>query len=340
MRFTPAEPKPYSVAYFLGAGASFGALPVVKNFCDGIRDVIKELTDRSRHVDSTPAGNLQRAIHDLSLLMAGCKKHSSVDTYARSFWLKKEDEHYEAVKWQICLFFDLWSYFFPKQKELRYDSLLSSIMDRGVRFPKNVSIISWNYDYEIEKAYLPYSGYCVLEDCYNHLAFSHKGVPNRYSRKPVPVIKINGTSGFIEKQKIRLGLGCNSPIEQSKDGNSRDLALLINSYLKLKGEKPSAISFAWEMNTKQHRIIELAKAKLLEADTIVIIGYSFPTFNKEVDKQLFSELAQGRKTFVIQDVDKELPNRKAQLERLIGIEGGEMIHLDPNLAQFHIPLEL
>ncbi len=341
MKITPVEQKPYSVAYFLGAGASVGALPVVNEFSDGILEVIKELSSRSKIADPSTQRRFNEVTHDLTLLQTGCRKHHSVDTYARSFWLKRQDEHYNAVKWQICLFFDLRHYFFPKRRELRYDSLLSSIMDRGVRFPKNVSVVSWNYDYEIEKAYLPYTNYRALEDCYKDLSFFHKGVQRRSSRKPLPVVKVNGTAGFLDGRKMRLGLGCNAEMEQSKDANPTGLIKILNSYLMNKVSKQSTISFAWEMTKRSHKsIIAQAKQKLEEADTIVIIGYSFPTFNKEVDKELFSGLAHGRKTFVLQDMPNVLGDRKTQLERLIGTRDIEDIRTDSNVSQFHIPLEL
>jgi hypothetical protein len=64
---------------------------------------------------------------------------------------------------------------------------------------------------------------------------------------------------------------------------------------KAKGYAPS-ISFAWEKNDLGDIIIETIK----ETNTLVIIGYSLPYFNRDVDRALFEAMASSLENIFIQ----------------------------------------
>src|SRR5690606_20489812 len=55
------------------------------------------------------------------------------------------------------------------------------------------------------------------------------------------------------------------------------------------------INYAWESNSLAEKTRNEAKRIFSETDILVIIGYSYHNFNKEIDKMLFNEL-KGRHT--------------------------------------------
>jgi hypothetical protein len=83
--------------------------------------------------------------------------------------------------------------------------------------------------------------------------------------------------------------------------------------------------------------IEIAKEIIIGSDILVIIGYSFPFFNREIDKEIFNVLCQtGLKKIYYQDKFKSGDFLRSQfdLERSI-----ELLTIDKT-DQLYIPIEL
>ena len=102
-------------------------------------------------------------------------KHYTVDTYARKLWLQNKKIKLKTLKEFLCLFFafeqssrsDKLPNIYDKQSEYgvnethihtpldyRYDVFMATLLDRDMLLPENISIISWNYDYQLELAYM------------------------------------------------------------------------------------------------------------------------------------------------------------------------------------------
>ena len=61
------------------------------------------------------------------------------------------------------------------------------------------------------------------------------------------------------------------------------------------------INYAWEKNPLAEKIRLAAREIFKNTDILVIIGYSFPPFNKEIDQELFNELRNKKTKIFYQD---------------------------------------
>ncbi len=100
------------------------------------------------------------------------------------------------------------------------------------------------------------------------------------------------------------------------------------------------LTFAWEGNGTAARAIELAESALIKADTLIVVGYSFPAFNRLVDQRLLRSFSSGRRTMgklVIQHPSLQ----ETDLKNMFDLDwNGIDIKIDRNKDQFHLPSEL
>lgn len=112
--------------------------------------------------------------------------------------------------------------------------------------------------------------------------FNHKVTSSneRYS-----LIKLNGTAGFVD---IKTGENIiDFKIDTLTDGI---FEMFEEALLTKRNKFHNGVRFAWENESISTEAITMANKKIKDADIIVVIGYSFPYFNREVDRQLFRGL--------------------------------------------------
>ncbi len=346
-----------NVTYLLGAGASYDALPVVEKFEEEIGNVMSEL--RTRIVNRYPFGDasttlspeVRTALDDLSFLLKGCKEHSSVDTFARKFYLTKDgDGGGRRVKLSIILFFELYYELF-KKVDKRYDSFLSSILNVDIpRLPDHIKVISWNYDYEMERAFNKYiSNSASIDDAYSEMNVQHKGAVFGSTSLPF-MVKLNGTVGYKDTQgKVYLGETAEQDEPSKKEVFEDDYARLKWIIAKHRkhwnpNETPfnPAISFAWEEDARDE-VANNACSIIKNTNSLVIVGYSFPYFNRFVDRTLLGSIEYGYN--VLTKIYVQDPNANDIIESIKAIVPNEWhgsINFIPlsNTNQFYMPYEL
>ena len=70
--------------------------------------------------------------------------------------------------------------------------------------------------------------------------------------------------------------------------NKETFKIFEEILLAKRTKSKNAIRFAWENADISKRAIKLAKDKISQSEIVVIIGYSFPYFNRNVDREIFS----------------------------------------------------
>ncbi|MBA2610525.1 MAG: hypothetical protein H0U95_01045 [Bacteroidetes bacterium] len=96
-------------------------------------------------------------------------------------------------------------------------------------------------------------------------------------------------------------------------------------------------TFAWENDSISQGAISCAENILKETNILVIIGYSFPTFNDDIDKRLFKLLKESTnfKKIYFQD-----PNaNKEFLFTRFGIPEEKIKIVEKNMNQFILPID-
>ena len=322
-----------NVVYLFGAGASFGVrdkqMPKLEysleyrdykgehqeikgsapNITEGL-PVVSELPERMDYVrylikkeikdfaiDAKPESAMFEDLEkDIAWLQAASRGHATVDTFAKKLWITHRDEEYKKLKNTLSAYFMLEQLLNKTDK--RYDAFFASILgEEAIDLPSNVCILSWNYDCQFELAYSEYYRHAGLNDLENQLHFYHKttGNVNYHDDSKFSIIKLNGSAFMYD-------LSTKDAIDPFLIQDSmRDIAR-VASICQDNSNKGCALSFAWEQSYPW--FTDRIQKNIANADTLVVIGYSFPYFNRTMDKFLFKSMP-GLKKIYLQDIDPD-----------------------------------
>jgi hypothetical protein len=331
--------------YLIGAGASAGVLPTTasmpKHLFDTVNLVGKELSEwRQKNPDEKLIdGHLgfsrdyafDQLRTDLLWLLNELGKHASVDTIAKKAFLTKNNWLLKRVKASLTAFF------FLKQilnaPDPRYDTFFASILDTSLQIPQNIKVVSWNYDFQFEKAFASYIGSTNLSEIELKLGVVPKfGTKQRTNQS---IFKINGITDIINQVgKVKLFGSVDPPVDMQYFYS--DFANSYYNYVH-KEENQMALSFAWE----DDHIIELAKKEAFDRSSVlVVVGYSFPFFNRDVDRKLLKDM-QVRKLYIQDQYPVQTWDRIRSIRTDLKDEIVDLIEVRPGeLGQFHLPSEI
>ena len=349
------------VTYLLGAGASFNSLPLVKDIPSAIdklrQDIVHLVIDPTVYFSDINTHTISEGREWFKIECEKLKKmvqvQSSIDTYAKKLSITKERRDLQALKVILsCLFIYLQ---FENPGDYRYDAFFASILGKdSCDFNNDIRIVSWNYDYQLEKAYGRYSLHNEIrknQDLLHVYPGSRKfeDYQDRFS-----IFKMNGTTSFINN----VSQGKNEDIVRTLDFSDKDGLLkvciwyYILAVLRMDENLVTPmLSFAWESFPVLgiSNIINKAQEAIAKSDAIVVIGYSFPFFNRTIDKILISSACKEDKTKIyVQDIKpSNIIDKLASVlpkdyprSNLMPIDA--YISKDPNAAkdQFFLPPEL
>lgn len=346
--------KNLKITYYLGAGASYNALPIWHKQGNSMIEVSNQIFDRLKSINLKD--NSRTAILFKNQILTNFAKklkkfgefaveYGSIDIYARRLYLLKDLKQLNELKYCLSVYFDLWEKFlFLGQKinkndsyqkiDKRYYSLLSVLLEKNDNLPKlsdSISIITWNYDLQMEMAYASFlpKGYNSLETINSGLKFKD----NIYNNERLNIIHLNGYRGEFKYENKTY-----PNVEDKYSDTIEDYLLgILENYNQFKRSGPDykdCIKYAWESNSKS---INRAKKIMEETDILIIIGYSFPSFNRQIDSQLITEFEKksSYKKIVYQD-----PNINSDLVNSIFSRPEEVeLKSDINTRQFYIPHE-
>lgn len=338
--------------YYLGAGASYGArdnegrilegLPIVSEIPSQF-DLFREFIENTVIPDDvtytfwsyiTARGkDLQREkqflLDAINSLQDKIKEHATIDTYARKLYLVRDSVTFNKLKTILCVFF-IWEQLIHKTDN-RYDTFLANILEaKTLALPNDISIISWNYDSQIEIAYRSYRkdpGLSIFE----------KNIKGDWPILPScgRIFKVNGSATFAD----------NPVIPAIMEEKEIPLALQLIRYYSFASSDTSQLgfqlsnhlSFAWEESINQKSMMDSIGETVNDTQEVVVIGYSFPYFNREVDREIFKMMPHLNKVY-IQDKN---PNAVMQSIEAI-LPRGVKIRPIPivDCTQFYLPAEL
>lgn len=279
------------ITYYFGAGASANAIPTVNGLMERLEDFGVFLSDMGNSIANNSYGSQRLA--DWTELgqfyghwSNAIKGVPSLDTLAKRFYDQgKMDVYYEYKVFLVVLFNYLHKFkrlvsksirYTPNSLEGRYENLIRSInlfdgtANISKPIPDNFTFITWNYDFHLELT------------AFNDLQIDCGFYDAMHAKKDflgLNIINLNGSS-----------LVSNIYYEE-KDPFS--LLIEIFKYLKEDPEK-NPLKFAWEFKEENVNFLNnVAK----ESKYVVVIGYSFPSFNRDIDNSFFHKLNPGTKIF-------------------------------------------
>lgn len=332
------------ITYLLGAGASRKCLPIVSEMSAKVMEVADEFEIYLNQVKESSGFTVQEEgrslIKDLKWLSKICdvEKNFSVDTLAKKMLLSENLEQYNKLKNILTLYFTLQQRF--KSPDIRYDNFWASLLNERNKFPNNIKVLSWNYDFQMELTYQDFLNSDSLMDTSKKLnIITQKNVKEDSSVNDFTIFKLNGSATYNSDVIAR---GHNYVIDNIKNCSKEEILInAIDFYQKSNWRSVVSLhthlSYAWE-----HDIDSVFYEKLqdgLEKTTIlVVIGYSFPYFNREIDKRLLFNYMPGLKKVYFQDEKPDnVKERYRALNSVILNENLVSIH---DTYQFYFPNEL
>ncbi len=343
-RFATSE---YKVTYLIGAGASAKALPMVK----GEEGIAVKLIEFAENLKANSLIEPKFKIYvnllaeSLIWIAEGSKKFGTPDTFAKFLFLK-EKSNLSKFKQALSFYFDF-EQLINNRLDDRVLPFFTSIMNTTI-FPSNVKILSWNYDCQFQlnsevfgsekfdflpggatghtPPFITYYPSIGKEFHVNH----DSADMNEYT-----MVHLNGVAGYYMQEKVQYIF--NDFINQKPISINE----LIKSYFSF-DSKNYLISFAWEHNTEFdyyiRKRVEIAKQIIKDSDVLVVIGYSFPFFNRNIDKQIFSSLKERGKLKKIYFQDPNLDGSFLRKQFDLS-EEIEIIHIK-DVSNYYVPNEL
>lgn len=316
------------VTYYFGAGASYGALPIVNQIPERIENLINLMrsgnyrlsdkeTYRENNLNQYTKNQIQDwLIEDLEWLLDRTANHASIDTFAKKLYITDKINDLKRLKNAFSVFLILEQSL--NKTNMRYDSFFASILKEShYPLPNDINIISWNYDYQLEKAYAEYSGNSTLERNQQLLNICNKYAKSndRFDKDSFSVVKLNGSSNIINTEWRRL----NYFNDDILDEFCIDLVeKVLHNYAALRFSNPhmySGLSFAWESSGSDYHIDIIEQSKIItkNTDILIVIGYSFPYFNREIDRNIISNMKNLKKVYF------QAPDADVLKERFLSI---------------------
>lgn len=291
-------------------------------------------------------------IKDLLWLKSESARHATIDTFAKKLYLKNQMTEFYKVELLLTLFFIFEQLF--GRVDGRYDTFLASILTRDLKLPSHIKVLTWNYDSQFELTFKEYSSddYCSIRnkllvyDAKNDVPVVsgvdalndsvNRSTHNANAFNNHCIIKLNGTANFKEQFALTDYVG------QTKDDILKQILDRFIKYRPGHGDnKYTRLSFAWDSESYIDSLLNnQLKNELWEAKVLVVIGYTFPFFNREIDRKVF-ELMPNLKTIYVQDpnaenIMKNVDPVLSDLQRANGINVNPIINTD----QFFLPSEI
>jgi hypothetical protein len=284
------------IVYILGAGASALTLPILSNLGEEMSKMQALINQYSAR--SHPGVSYFR--DQLDNLRRMSKGYNTVDTYAKKLFLNKDSKKLHELKVTLSFFFTL-RQFAPESRGIaklspkidkRYISLASSFLeekDGQICLPDNIKFLSWNYDLQLEMALRDFHYEEMrVSECLQRFKVS-RDISSINGKEQI--IHLNGVAGLYFEN------GETTCIVDSLSSSSFDTSIdeLKDLFLKLYNSEDHNImqfNFAWESNIEKNMFSEKMLKALAGVSYAVIIGYSFPVFNRKFDKDIFTALRQ------------------------------------------------
>ncbi len=329
-----------NIGYLFGAGASANALPIVNQ----IPERLEKFTDKLKYLDpkmidklmpdstQTYRSCLTEVQMDVEWLKNSCKAHASVDTLAKKLFIKQDGLSLDRLKRTLSIF--LLYEQLKNKADMRYDSFLASVIKSSASLlPKNIKILSWNYDYQFELSIAEFLDKERLSDCRTFLNVKEKNVGQDIDDGYFTIVKLNGTCSMWD-MNYRSQVDF---LESFRTDVDYGILKLLERYGQSKtNQHQFLLSFAWEAQNGGSLFIERSLKIFSETDILVVIGYSFPFFNREIDRKIIQAMPKLRKVYF------QSPDPQNLMERFEALTNDTHIQLVPksDISQFLLPNEL
>ena len=358
------------ITYYLGAGASYNSCPILENQAEMMIKVaefeIRKYTTISNgsggHKSNNYDFNLEekykleddnqlQILWNIGYFGNKAKEYNTIDTYARKLFLNDETGELNLLKMSVSVFFDLWENFYEERYQNlsekkytkidnRYKSIFSILLNKaenGIKLNNDFKFISWNYDLQIENAYKMFLK-DETEIDFNRVNENFKFKDQKDSEIN-DVFHLNGHRGFFTEKKHTEHEEFILKISNNFKDYWEKIHCLYNSTLRGRANFNSFIKYAWEHVDLNDIFFNKISTVMNNTEVLIIIGYSFPAFNRKIDQFLFSKIDTNKiKKIIYQDPNGTIQLIENLFENPNVIKNKiEIISETKSLTQFYLP---
>lgn len=333
------------IAYLLGAGASYPTLPLVKQIPERLNYIAERLKEEKFLLSDTDTFKNLKGVKEkskrqyqmivvkkLKWLADVALRHASIDTYAKKLYLRGDTQLLKDLKIALSVYFVL-EQSYQVNAHSRYDAFLASILKSTKGIPEEISIITWNYDYQFELAFSEYIGSPDIETSKRVLGVSHKyGMEDNPSRGQL--FKLNGTTGFYNQNNFHHYYFANRIAKFNTD----IINMVVENFAlaSIFDNATPTLSFAWENEGSNYSVVQDSIEAVKDCEVLVVIGYSFPFFNREIDRQIFKGMLKLKKIYIQDPAPQRIGQR---LSAVTNVDSKGFIYWE-DTSQFGLPDEL
>lgn len=369
------------VVYLMGAGASRGhrgrdadgkedpsyiteGLPIVKEIPKRLDIIASKYADLKydegnifeKQTVSVDLVNAKKNLVDgLHWLRANSEK-ATIDTFAKQLFLTGQFDDYIKLKRLLSIF--LLTEQLVNRPDSRYVNFLTSVLQRNdggkLRITDDITILTWNYDSQFEIAYkyflsigqnpekidFPEQLGIDIHNSYNF----HKKVFDFPDDGKRQIFKINGSASFLGDYSM-------AHFYEYRNGNLSDelaktLLWTYDASYYIGAERPERmclLNFAWDEQEEnfEKQYNQRLQDALKSATALVIIGYTFPFFNREIDTMLLKGMQNLKNVYVQDKFPKTVRQSLFPILQKAGHKIDEnAILLYDDTTQFFLPPEL
>lgn len=346
------------ITYLFGAGASYHSLPLIKTMGQRM-GIFSNYLKYLKAQDETPYRGLEPLINELDKLLSEENQSTSIDAYAKELSIKNQQLELHKLKMVLSSYLifeqlEKKGEFFSNYKhnlleiepevelqikttvDRRYRTFWGDYINDSNQLPSsNIKVISWNYDIQFEISYFRLKN-LNLEAIQQELQIyppNSKAINN----DKFCLIKLNGTAGLTKNLTDK---NFNNYFDfNSLELDIANLGILFSSFntnFNRVIDEP-IFSFAWENNSIAIETRKIAEQVINETNILIIVGYSFPSFNRVVDREIFKNINNVEKVYYQAPKD-ELSNLIAKLDGINSNLKDKVSQID-ELNTFYIPNE-
>ncbi|TGL06707.1 hypothetical protein EHQ43_09935 [Leptospira bouyouniensis] len=326
--------------YLLGAGASATVVPTVQEMKENFEKIFDLPFQSSTLRDKMPT----ELLSDLRFLSSGIREYGTPDIFAKKAYLSNQTTEYLKIKRALSYYLMMIHIF--RGIDSRYYAFLSALIEKRsnhYKLHQEVFVATWNYDLQFASALCNLTNKTIgyLNDRFDKLTDDAFAPPNTSKQ----FFRLNGYAGSH--------LYFNNSLDASISGEAfgfiyenisqeEKLTRLFDLYDHFKSKESDIkynICFAWDKRETDHPSKEDLFDSISEVEVLIVIGYSFPNFNRSIDRRIIRSMPKLRKIY-LQDKINYMESRILPLVP-------ESVHLERSprefiseLSQFFIPPEL
>lgn len=351
-----------NITYFTGAGASAQAIPIWKSQAHSMIDAQRilssdygqtELNIRTETFEGTTfkTGTPQRILRDIAWFGYKAIEFGTIDTYAKKLFLNENWELLRYLRAAVSLHLSLIEctedyppFSINEESKIttggidsRYISLFAQILESekgDIYLKHDYSFITWNYDLQLQRAMREFSKHAneeTLEPIIQKALCMKSSKGNRIVEDQL--INLNGHHGaFLSKDNNQLQYYIDRLNLKDRTTSSflKELSFISQNLSRDQINFSSSIRYAWEKSAVQQHL-QKAKDIISMTHTLVIVGYSFPVFNRTIDRELLDVKKLPLKKIIIQDPSLDINFFKTEFSIPKNIEVSKQDH-----SQFYV----